>query len=104
MPPIKPEEVRKLKGERIPEPVIEAFNELIVKHWNGREASFRQEEVLRLAEDKLMIAGRETTRAKIFEYRWLDVESAFRDEGWVVQYDKPCMGEDFHAYFVFRLR
>lgn len=104
--PIRPDDVSLAKAKTIPGPVIAAFNELIAKHWNGREAVVKQEDVLALAIQRLTEVGTLTgdgphARRIVFDNHWLDVEEAFRAVGWKVEYDKPAYCETYPATFTF---
>lgn len=95
--PITPNEVVSLKTEWLPDAVFAVFNEAIAKHWDGREATFRQDEVAAL------IAERTATRLEVvYENRWLDVEESYRAVGWSVSYDKPAYCETYPATFTFK--
>ncbi len=107
--PISPEEVMPQKLETMPDEVIQAFNEVIIKNWNGHKSKFRQGEIVACIIDKLRNSGMEALPSRtsglktmIFDNHWLDVEDAFRDEGWKVEFDKPGYCEDYDAFFVFR--
>jgi hypothetical protein len=43
-------------------------------------------------------------RGEIFHRGWLDVEDAYRAEGWTVVYDKPGYNESYAASFTFSAR
>lgn len=94
--PIKPQHMTKAKLESLPDAVMEAFNELIAKHWNGRNSRFKQEEVV-----ELIVQKKGCSRSDIFENGWLDVEHIFRKANWRVQYDKPGFNESYSATFTF---
>lgn len=98
---ITPDEVVEKKQEQLPDFVVEAFNEMIAKNWNGRSASFKQDDVVNLICQKM---GYEEYRAavnKIYAEHWLDVEDVYRSAGWVVKYDKPAYNESYPATFEF---
>lgn len=95
--PITPDEVTVLRKKvAIPPQVIEAFNELIAKYWDGKSARVMQAEAVALVASKL-----DTTRDIVFKNRWLDIEWIFREAGWKVDYDKPGYCESYEAFFVF---
>ena len=48
MPPISPDEVIKKRAASIPEQVIECFNELIAKNWDGNSSLIFQKEIIGL--------------------------------------------------------
>ena len=99
--PIKPEDIVEKSAEykkaSMPDGVIEAFNELIGKNWSGNSAKVTQNEAIDLIIEKV----ERTSRRKIIDNHWLDVEDIFREQGWKVSYDKPGYCEDYEAYFIF---
>lgn len=95
---ISPAEAEKLKRERIPEFVLEAFNELLISNYNPNGTVITQEDVM------VEIMNRspdDISRREIFDNGWLDVEPLFRENGWNVEYDKPGLGETYKAKFIF---
>ena len=94
--PITPEQVVSKKAELIPGGVIEAFNELITKNFNGSSSTVKQSDAVALIMQKMDCA-----RDKVFSEHWLDVEILFRDAGWRVEYDKPGFNESYDATFKF---
>jgi hypothetical protein len=101
--PIKPSQVTDKKQEQIPDFVIEAFNKLIAKGWDGRGSTVNQEEVISLILPRIGegVPGGIPPRALIFENRWLDIEDVFRKAGWRVEYDKPGYNESYTATWRF---
>lgn len=95
--PIKPHEVVAAKITTIPNGVIEAFNELIVKNWNGRSATIRQDDIVCLIKYKIA----HVSSQDIYTKHWLDVEQLFESAGWKVEYDKPGYNESYPATFKF---
>jgi hypothetical protein len=96
--PIKPGEVAKQKSQNIPPEVIAAFNELIIKKFQGGRAYVTQNEVVEL------IVAKGLERQEVFAKHWLDVEGIFQEEGWTVVYDKPAWCESYNAHFVFSVK
>lgn len=96
--PIKPSEVQKKRNAAIPEVVFKVFNALIVENWNGRSATVMQHE----AADRIASALK-ITKQEVYDKHYLDVEDAYRKEGWHVKYDKPVYygGDDYEPHFVF---
>lgn len=92
--PITPSQVSSSKV--IPPEVIEVFNELIAKNWDGHEAIVKQDVAARLAAKRLNI-----TTETLFDNHYMDVESTFRKAGWKVEYDKPGYCETYEASFTF---
>ena len=94
--PITPDEADKLKVLVFPSAVIEAWNELIIKSWNGRQAVVMQDDALRLIVDRM-----KCSRERVFDQRWLDIEQVYREAGWTIEYDKPGYNETYAASFKF---
>lgn len=94
--PIRASEIQSVKNASIPDKVIEAFNELIAKDFNGSSAKVRQGEVVRL------IVKKGINQADLYSNNWLDVENLYRKNGWNVVYDKPGFNESYEASFEFR--
>lgn len=96
--PIKPHEVAALQHVQIPGEVFEAFNELIAeKFTNAGFAVVRQKDVVVRILSKL----HNQTASEIFKNGWLNVELAYQNAGWVVDYDKPGFNESYEAFFRF---
>jgi len=101
--PIKPKDVQKARNESIPEQVYEAFNEMIVQNWDGREANFKLKDVANLALRKIQASyDQNMTRQGMYDRGWLDVESAYRKAGWKVEFDKAAYNETYDDNFTFR--
>jgi hypothetical protein len=96
--PIRPDEVGKRKAASIPSEVFEAFNDCIAENWDGREASFTQPDVVA----RILALMPSLNAGTLFAKRWLDVEDAYRAEGWHVEYDRPGYCENYEATFTFR--
>ncbi len=96
--PLKPSDVPNLKAQTLPDEVLEAFNEVIAKHFSGGVATFTQEEVVQL------LVSKGFDRGAIFAKNLLDVEDIYRKEGWSVTYDKPGYNESYSAKFIFRVK
>jgi hypothetical protein len=94
---ITPDEVVHAKRAALPDGVFEAFNDLIARHWDGHEAVIEQRAVV--ATILTLIPG--STKAAIYENKWLDVEDVYRLAGWDVDYDKPGYNENYEATFTF---
>jgi len=110
MKPITPKEV---KEKEIPEKVIEAFNSLIKKGWDGSESRVMQNDIVSLIteyylrdEMALTASGtkhyRSALREKMFADHYLDVEGLYKKAGWVVIYDKPGYNENYEASWTFK--
>lgn len=86
--PISPEEIQDKKNAAIPEEVLEVFNELIQKDWDGDQAVVYQHEAADLVGSKLGL-----TRQGVYDENLLDIEDIYRKAGWKVRYDKPSYTE-----------
>jgi hypothetical protein len=95
--PIKPGEVADAIRRTIPDEVFEAFNELIAENWCISGATMKQEDVVARIRTKL-----NTTAAEMHKRGWLNVEEAYREAGWCVEYDKPGYNESYPATFTFK--
>jgi hypothetical protein len=93
--PIKPKDIARQKSKNIPSAVIEAFNELIAKDFDGESARVLQAEAVK------QIVGKGIKKGDIFANGWLDVEEIFEKKGWVVEYDKPAYCESYEPVFIF---
>lgn len=104
--PITPDQVTLQKSRGIPDFVYSAFNEMIVKHWNGDEATFEQADLITLMIDKAKECGLSTRdpRSEIFAKRYLEIEDVYREVGWVVVFDKPGYNESYDPTFTFKKR
>jgi len=103
--PIKPSEVHaeKKKAGIFPTEVIDAFNELIIKHFYRGYASFLQKEVIELIKEKMKAASPDVPfrEEDIFDKHWLDIEELFSTYGWKVKYDSPAYNEAGEPSFRF---
>ncbi len=102
--PISPKDVGGARAAAIPEEVFQAFNELIVRKWDGSRSRVLEKEAVDLAAAKLKAAGRgdvESCRSSLYENGWLDVEASYRRAGWRVEYDKPGYCETYDASYEF---
>lgn len=95
--PISPDEVIELKTSSIPDAVLEVFNGLIAKGWDGNRSTVYQDDVVASLE------AQGFNRSEVYNNKWLDVEPIYEGAGWSVFYDKPVgyAGESFRAYFKF---
>lgn len=80
-----PQEVK----SAMPDEIVEVFNDLIQRYWDGRQARFKQEEAVGLIATKLSIRPN-----SVFDKHYLDVEELYRQAGWKVVYDKPGFNEN----------
>ncbi len=94
--PIRPEEVTKVQVEQFPPEVFQVFNALIAENISNGDALVFQEDAVK----RMVACG--LRRALIFQKGWLNVEDAYREAGWKVEYDKPGYNESYPASFRFK--
>lgn len=110
--PISPSDVGRAKVHHIPDVVFEAFNELIAVGFISHNSSIiiNQDDVINLITEKMAERGEvdlgdpdavASLRRKIYDKKWLNIEEAYRAEGWDVFYDKPAYFENYSASFKF---
>ena len=96
--PITPDQAHERRQQTLPAAIIEVFNELIARNYNGRTATVSQDEAANLIAERLSIS-----RQQVFDLHYLDVESFYREAGWDVKYDSPGYADaTFPPYFQFR--
>ena len=105
--PLSPDEIGLYKSKTFPPEVFEAFNELIAAKFSNGYATVKQEDVVeriisKIDKDHDPEDLPTRTRSRIFAEGWLNVEEAYREQGWKVEYDKPGYNESYGAYFTFR--
>jgi hypothetical protein len=104
MKPLSPSNVGRAKAAAVPPFVIEIFNKLIAREWGGHSATVKQTDVANMIVEHLGAELHENPlcrRAVVFERHYLDVEDAFRAEGWAVTYHKGAYFETWEPYFIF---
>jgi hypothetical protein len=100
--PIKPSDVVAKKQASVPDFVLEVFNGLIAKNFDGSSARFTQDAAVAAILEATDGDPVPVTRARIFENHWLDVEPIYEKAGWKVEYDKPGYNETYAANWIFR--
>jgi len=97
--PLKPSEIRAAKRATIPDEVFAAFNEAIARAWDGHQATVKQADVV-----AVIVHAMHIPRDELFRRHLLDVEEAYRADGWDVEYDKPGYNESYPATYTFKIR
>lgn len=100
--PLSPSEVRSRQCGGIPDCIIEAVNELLVKEWNGREITISQLSIIKLAIKKNRGKGSLINGKMMIDNGWLNFEPIYRKLGWNVYYEKPGFNEPGESYFIFK--
>lgn len=103
--PITPNDASLKKQEIMPDEVIETWNRLIAKNWDGSSSRVLQNEAVEALMALLTNneeTDKQTVRRQVFQNKWLDIEPIYRNNGWSVIYDKPAYNESYEAFFVFK--
>ena len=93
--PIKPSD---FKDKGLPDFVVRAVNEVIEENYSRSSFTFTQ---IELVNKILRYAPDGTSREKVFKKKWCDIEEYYREAGWKVSYDSPCLDTNFDAYYKF---
>lgn len=95
--PIKPAQVTEHLVSTFPDHVIETWNGLIAKAvGSGHYGTIQQQE----ARDAL-IEGSGDPTSRPYDMKWLDIEDVYRQQGWIVTYNKSPYYDTSDSYFVF---
>lgn len=98
--PISPQEIMDNLDKIIPSEVIESVNELLQERYrNTGSVTILKEELISKIHTKI-----DVSRQELFDKKWMDFESLYYDNGWVVKYHSPDRGESFNEYFSFSKR
>lgn len=98
--PASPRDVLALKTLQIPQVVFDVFNSEIAKHFDGKSATVKQDDVV----DRLSRIPYSIPSKRLFDNHWLDVEKSYEALGWVVEYDQPAYCESYPATYRFTVR
>lgn len=93
--PIRPEECSEVVA--FPPEVFDAFNHLISTNLRGGTATFKLTAAVAEIASRLNIS-----RSEVFNRKLCDVEEAYREAGWEVEYDQPAWCESYEAKFTFK--
>lgn len=89
--PIKPKDLVK----EVPECVVQAFNDLISRNWDGKESRVKHKDVTA----RICELG---TLVEKIQQPWYDIEPIYEKVGWKVEYHKPEPGQNYDSYFTFK--
>lgn len=95
--PISPNEIMDNLKTIIPSVVIQAVNNLLKLKYRGNDVSIKQKDIM----EEILRLDESMTSNVIYDNRYMDFESIYRENGWNVVYDKPGYGENYDAYFKF---
>lgn len=108
MPALKPKEVAPSIASCIPEYVVEVYNDLIRKNFNGHSAQVKLEDAKQAVSRAVVQQNPEfelsVARSFAEENRYWDIEPIFEDAGWKVEFNKKCIGDNFDSHYVFSIR
>jgi hypothetical protein len=97
--PFTPAEAQASQSNRIPDVVITAVNQLLAEKYTNYVIRFTQPEL----EQKLSTLGvSKTAISLMYENHQFDFESAFRQFGWIVEYDRPGYNESYAPSYTFK--
>ena len=101
--PITPEGAGIKKIETLPDFVIQAFNDTIVKNLANNYSSFKVMEVSDHMRDLATSSGMNAIEfdKRAEKEHWYDVEPFYQAAGWKVKYDSPDRDSSFDPYFIF---
>lgn len=98
--PITPDQAKKEKSDLVPEYVIEAVNNLIIKNLSPSSFIIRQNDLI----SEILKIKPNITKKYLYENNFLDIEPIFGKYGWDVKYDKPGYSESYEAFFKFTIK
>lgn len=85
--------------QALPDAVVETFNELLAKQFNGTSATIKHKDLL----SALCAKGVDTKI--VSEQNWLfQTKQLYQDCGWKVKYDSPGWDDNFDSYFQFTIK
>jgi hypothetical protein len=84
MKPLSPTSVSKKSQQAIPDYIIEAVNNLLVKKYHDGHAILLQKEVVK----EIRKINPKVKMDTVFENGWMNFEPIFRKAGWEVSYER----------------
>lgn len=98
---LSPQQAQQAQQETVPDFVVGAFNELIVRHLKHGCAQFKEKELVALAIAKAKAKGISTSQDELYDRNWLNVGWLFQRSGWKVVRDVPAYYESYETTFIF---
>lgn len=99
--PISPDDIVDNLENIIPSVVIQAVNNLLKDKYRGTgPVTIKQDDIA----DEILRLDSSLTRDFIFKKKYLDFETLYNKNGWIVTYDKPGFNESYAATFEFKKR
>lgn len=78
--------------------MIKVVNELLRQHFDGSTAVILQLDIL----SGFLALEPEYTSRRVFDEKLMDFEAVYRQQGWLVAYEKPGYNERGSAFFTFK--
>lgn len=94
--PYTPEEAVQHQITQIPDVVFEAVNRLLAKQALSSRIVIQKPDLI---EEIRKLDGPDAQ--ELYANKWLDIELAYRLNGWSVQYESPDWGSSGTGYFIF---
>ena len=88
IPVITPEEILKAKAENIPNQVIESFNKLIIRYWDGSKSIVLKDDAVNEILTHYSENQHKDIKDLMYKEHWLDIEPLYILAGWKVNYYK----------------
>lgn len=102
MLPLTPAEVESTNKTHLPDFVIEAVNELLIRHYSNHSTTILyQDDLVELVKVKMQALEALGGAEKKFDNSWLDIERTYGVYGWNVVYEKPGYNETGRSFFKF---
>lgn len=94
--PFSPDEAIQNQASLIPDVVYDAVNHFLAKQALSRSITIRKPDLINKIRE---IGGPDEN--ELYENKWLDVEIAYRMQGWDVEYESPDWGSNGVGYYTF---
>lgn len=95
--PISPQQA--LNEKTLPDGVMKAINDLIIKNYNGQSFTLKQDTIIQEICINMQIDSE--SRQLVIDNKWLDFENIYKKVGWNVVYDGPAYNETYEPTFKF---
>lgn len=96
---LSPDEMVKHWQQALPDAVVETFNELLAKQFNGKTAKILEEDLLSAIKKKGLAIH------EVREQNWLSqTRELYTEKGWKVSFNSPGWDDNFKSYFYFEIK
>lgn len=94
----------KILNTIIPSFVIKAVNNLVSINYSNHIKLYQEDIIKEIQKEYDLFTNFKDhlNRSEIYENKWLDFEPLFREQGWIVTYDKPGYNETYKPYYIFK--